>query len=126
MFIIIADPSSISINIVPLSNQIVGQPLTLQCSINSEVEIPSRVNFIWRSDSLSVLRNVEVVTTTYNSKIYVDTYNFSQLSTDHNERTYICEVVISKVPLLVVSSNVTLDIIGKNLKVIIYVCIYFS
>ena len=111
---IIADSSSISINIVHLNDQIVGQPLTLQCSISSEVEIPSRVNFMWRSDSLSILRKVEVLTTMYNSKAYVDTYNFSQLSTDNNERTYICEVVVSKVPLLVVSSNITLDIIGKN------------
>ena len=68
---------------------------------------------MWSSDSLS-LRNVEVVTTTYNPRVYVDTYNFSQLSIDHNERTYICEVVVSKIPLLVVSSNITLDIIGKN------------
>ena len=116
MFIIISDPSSISISVVPLSDQIVGQPLILQCSIRSEVEIPSRVNFMWSSDSLSELRNAEVVTTTYNPKVYVDTYNFSQLSTNHNERTYICEVVVNKIPLLVVSSNITLNITGKNFQ----------
>ena len=93
-----------------------GQPLILQCTISSEVEIPSRVNFMWSSDSLS-LKNVEVVTTTYNSRVYVDTYNFSQLSTDHDNRTYICEVVVSKIPLLVVSSNITLDIVGKNFQI---------
>ena len=119
----ITDPSSISINVVALNDQVVGQPLTIQCSINSEVEIPSRVNFMWRNGISSVLRNVEVVTTTYNSKVYTDTYNFSQLNTNHNGRTYICEVVITRIPLLVVSSNITLDITGKNFCKVASKCI---
>lgn len=71
---------------------------------------------MWSSDSSSALRNVEVVATTYNSKVYVDTYNLSQLSTDHDGTTYICEIVVSEVPLLVVSNNITIDIIGKNFQ----------
>ena len=111
----IADPSTISINVVALNDQIVGQPLSIQCSVSSNAEIAVKVDFTWRSDTLSVLRNVEVVATMYNSKVHADIYNFSQLNTDHNGRTYNCEVVISKVPLIVVTNNITLDVIGKIL-----------
>ena len=118
--IIITDPSTISINVIALNDQIVGQPLSLQCSVSSDVEIPVRVNFTWRSDTLAILRNVEVVATMYNSKVHVDSYNFSQLSTEHNGRTYTCEVVISKVPLIVVTNNITLDIKGKFVILILH------
>ena len=90
-----------------------GQPLTLECNVSAENEIPTRIDFTWSANS-SVLRNSEGVTATDNLQIYTDTYNISQLSTEDNGRIMICEVVISSVPLVVVSNSITLNVIGKN------------
>ena len=91
-----------------------GQPLTLECSVSAEDEIPTRIDFTWSADSL-VLKSVEGVTATDNLQMYTDKYNISQLDTEDNGRIIICEVVISSIPLVVVSNSITLDIIGKNL-----------
>lgn len=107
------DPSSVSVNIVTLSDQTVGQPLTLECRVSSEDEIPTRIDFTWSADGL-VLKSVEGVTATDNFQIYTDTYSISQLSTEDNGRIITCEVVISSIPLVVVSNNITLDVVGKN------------
>ena len=84
----------------------------LQCSVSAEDEIDPRVDFMWSDDSL-ILQNVEGVTATENHQVYTDTYTISQLSTEDNGRILKCEVVISTVPLVVVSNNITLDVIGK-------------
>lgn len=100
----------------------------LECSVNVAKEIPSRIDFIWSSGSL-VLRTVEI-NVTNNSNIYVDIYHILQLGTDSYERNYKCEVVVSTLPLVVVSDNLTLNVTGKKYTIIdgmlyeyTYVCI---
>ena len=121
----------VSVIIAPLSDQIVGEPLTLKCDVSAENEIPGRIDFTWSSDKL-VLQTVEGVTTTDSSQVFTDTYDILQLSTEDNGRIVKCEVVLSKIPLVVVSNNITLDVIGKNnyklyLKLsILYVYVFHS
>ena len=108
-----------SINIIALSDQIVGSPLTLQCSISAEDEIDPRIDFTWSSNSL-IVKIMEGVIATDNHQVYTDTYNISQLSTEDDGRIFKCEVVISTIPLVVVSNNITLDVIGNKYFINIY------
>ena len=103
----------VSVIIAPLSDQIVGEPLTLKCDVSAENEISGRIDFTWSNDNL-VLQTVEGVTTTNSSQVFTDTYDILQLRTEDNGRIFNCEVVLSKIPLVVVSTNMTLEVTGKN------------
>ena len=107
-------PTTYGLSLIAHHVQIVGQSLTLECSVTTVRGITSIVKFIWRSNG-AVLKEEEINTqnfTVQNLNIYSNTYTISQLSTTNDDKTYQCEVVIDASPPITEYSNVTLDITG--------------
>ena len=113
IFLLILDPSSVFASILIFSDQMLGQPLTLECRVRVENEMVSTIDIIWRSENI-ILETVEGVTATNNSQEYVDTYNITQLSTEDNGRIYKCEAIVSTSPLVAVSDDILIDVTGEN------------
>ena len=92
----------------------VGQLLTLKCSVTTVRGITSRVDIIWSSDGteLDRIEGGNVSSTTDNSVVYTDTYNISQLNTTDDGREYQCVVVINTSPPVMANDSVTLDVMG--------------
>ena len=103
-----------NVTVTASNTQIVGQSLTLECSVTTVRGITSRVDIIWSSDGreLERMEGVNVSSTTDNSVVYTDTYNISQLSTTDEDREYQCEVVINTSPSVMANDSVTLDVMG--------------
>ena len=102
------------------SNPTVGQSLTQTCSVTAVRGITSRVDILWRSYG-TVMRRVNDTSPTMmdNSVVYTDSYTIPRLcmcSADQNEM-YQCEVVINTSPLVMATDNVTLNLMGKCIKV---------
>ena len=106
-----------TVNVTALSNQTVGQPLTLQCEVTTVRGITSRVDIVWSSDG-SVLQRMDNVTLSpmNNSLVYMETYSNSLLNTTDDGRVIQCEVVINTSPLVMASDSITLDVTGKDYK----------
>ena len=93
--------------------QTVGQSLTLQCEVTTVRGITSRVDIVWSSGGFELERmNGAISTIMNNSLVYTDSYTISQLSTTDESRVIQCEVVINANPLVMVSNNITLDVMG--------------
>jgi len=94
--------------------QIVGQSLTLECSVTTVRGITSRVDIVWSSDGV-VLKEEEKYYrdfTTLNLDIYSSTYIISPLSTTDDDKVYQCEIVINTSPPVMDSDIVTLAVAG--------------
>ena len=114
LYCILIVPTTYGLSLVAHHVQIVGQSLTLECSVTTVRGITSVVNFIWSSDGV-LLKEEEINTqdfTVQNLNIYSNTYTISQLSTNDDDKTYQCEVVIDASPPITEYSNVTLDVTG--------------
>ena len=98
-----------------MSDQILGQPLILQCSVTTIRDINSRVDFVWSSNGTELERveGATGVSSTSNLAVYTHYYIISQLSTADNNSLYSCEVTINRSPPLSSSTNFTLSVIGK-------------
>ena len=108
----VSSPYSVDVN--NITTQIVGQSLTLECSVTTVRGITSRVDIVWSSERIE-LKKVTGVNVTYTneaSAIYKTTYTIPLLSTSDADRVYQCDVVINTNPLTFGSSNITLDITG--------------
>ena len=69
---------------------------------------------MWGSGGIELNRANNVSSTTMdNSLVYIDSYNISPLSTDNENRTYLCEVVINSSPIVTNNASVTLNVTGK-------------
>ena len=92
----------------------VGQPLTLQCSVTAVRGIESRTHIVWRSSNSTIIRRVTdvMVTTLSTSLLYTDYYTISQVNTDDDGRLYQCEVVINSNTPVTATSEIVLDVIG--------------
>ena len=97
-----------------LSDQAVGQSLTLQCEVTTVRGITSRVDIVWSSDG-TVLRRINDTTaiTMGNSLVYIDSYMISMLTTSYNARMYECEVVINANPPMTFSDSIILNVNGE-------------
>ena len=94
---------------------IVGQPFTLECIVTAVRGINSQVDIVWsrnynngseqwrRNNLTASIRN-------FNTVVYSNSVNISQLTTDDNSVTYECKVIINFVEA---SDNFTLRVIGK-------------
>jgi len=113
LYIINTVPNHYTIVSAP-NTQIVGQSLTLECSVTTVRGITSTVVIIWSSDGTELKRmeGVNVSSTTDNSVLYTNTYNISQLSTTDDGREYRCEGVISTSPPVLANDSITLDVMG--------------
>ena len=114
MFILFTVPTP-SVTVTAPNTQVVGQPLTLECSVTAVRGITSRVDIVWSSDGTEIERmeGVSVSSTTGNSVVYTDTYIISQLNTTDDGREYQCEVVINTSPPVMATGSVTLDVMGE-------------
>ena len=91
----------------------VGQPFSLECIITTARGINSLVNIIWSkgNDELVQKReNANASLTMFSSVLYRDYLNISQLTTDDDNETYRCEVMINAV---MANDSYTLHVIGK-------------
>ena len=105
-----------------LNDQIVGQSLTLECSVFTVRGIKSTVDVIWKSENLELKSSENINSSTANnSLLYTDTYTISQLSTSDEDKTYQCDVLINTWSPVAGSDNVTLNVTGKKHK---YIYIY--
>ena len=103
------------INITAPDTQLVGQPLTLECSVTTMKGITSRVDIVWSSDSVELMKFDGVVISSIlsDSVIYKSSYSTQILSTNDSDRVYQCTVVINTDPPVLARGSVTLDITGK-------------
>ena len=98
-----------SVNVTAPNTQIVGQSLTLECSVTTVKGITSRVDIVWSSNGLVVKRiNGTFVSTS--QTVYSAAYTIPQLSTTDDGRVYQCEVVINTSPPVMATGSVTLDV----------------
>ena len=97
-----------------LSAQIVGQPLTLECSVTTVRGITSRVDIVWSSDGreVAITPSVNMTISGGNFAIYSTIYTIPLLSTTDDGRVYHCEVVINTSPPVMALSSITLKPIG--------------
>ena len=100
---------------------IVGQPLTLECVATAVRGINSQVDIIWNNNSSAKeFRrndvNASMTNLLMSSVVYKDYFNISQLTTDDNNVTYQCEIIINSNPSVMASGSFTLHVIGKNLR----------
>ena len=98
---------------------IVGQPLTLECIATTVRGINSQVDIVWTnvSNGMELRRTTNVNSSVINiSSVYRDYFNISQLTTDHNDVKYDCEVIINPNNTLTTgTSSYTLRVLGKHL-----------
>ena len=100
-----------------LSNQTVGQSLTLQCEVTTVRGITSRVDIVWSSDGTELQRMDNVTLSSVNdSLVYMETYSNPLLNTTDDGRVIQCEVVINTSPLVMASDSITLDVTGKDYR----------
>jgi len=97
------------------STQIVGQSLTLECSITTVRGITSRVDIVWSSGSTELARRIGVNSSsmTDNSMVFTDSYTIPQLSTAHEGESYECEIAVDSSTPVSASINATLDVTGR-------------
>ena len=89
-----------NVSVTTYNATVVGQPLILECNVTAVRGINSQVTIVWSNiNSNKELRivNVSVSLKTFDSVIYRDYLNIPQLTTDHNDVTYECEVTINDV-----------------------------
>jgi len=101
-------------SVVNSTAQIVGQSLTLECSVTTVRGITSRVDIVWSSDSEESQRinGVDASFTTDSFSMYKTIYTIPLLHTTDDDRVYQCEVVINTSPPVMTLRNITLDITG--------------
>ena len=106
-----------NVNVSIAEPQIVGQSLTLECSVTTVRGITSRVDIVWSSDGVELMKfeGVTVNLTLSDSAIYKSSYSVPMLSTNDSERVYECTMVINTDPPLITQSNVILDLTGKSI-----------
>ena len=107
---IVPDPT---VRITPLTTQIVGQSLTLECSGIIVRGITSNVAFQWRHDGSTVNTTSVLTATMDNSLVYRVSYTISQLSTSDDNDMYICRLIVRSSPSVRDIVAVTLDVTGK-------------
>ena len=103
------------ISVTAPNTQIVGQSLTLECSVTTVRGITSRVDIVWSSDGIELKRTkTPNFSRTTDDKIeYRDMYTITLLKDTDINRTFQCEMVINSIPPVIVNSNVTLNVTGK-------------
>ena len=97
-----------------------GQSLTLQCDVTAVRGINSRVDIVWSNDSGDLNTTVDVLPTQLeDSLLYTNTYTISSLTTDDENRTYQCEVMINSSVIVNNNSSISLDVTGKMMSALV-------
>ena len=111
-------PNSTNVTVTAPNTQIVGQSLILECSVTTVRGITSTIDIQWSIGNtvIQLIEGINSTLSTTSSVSYETTYNITQLTTSDDNRVYQCKVLINTNPLLTTTDNVTLNIIGNNLK----------
>ena len=106
--------SPYDVTVAAHNTQIVGQSLTLECSVTTVRGITSRVDIVWSSDGIEIekIEGVNVSLSWESAEIYSASYTIPILNTTDNGRVYRCEVVINTSPPVTAENNFTVDVIG--------------
>ena len=99
-----------NVSVTAPSTQIVGQSLTLECSVTTVKGITSRVDIVWSSDDNTLAEGINANLTTETSIMFTSIYTIPLLSTTDDGRVYQCEVVINTSPPVMATGSVTLDV----------------
>ena len=107
-------PAPDNVNIVVISTQTVGQPLTLECNVTTVRGITSRVDIVWRSNGLELKRieGTNISSTSETLETYTVMYDAVQLNTSDDDRVFQCEGIINISPPLLADVNITLNVTG--------------
>ena len=93
--------------------QILGEPLTLECRIKTAVDIDDTFSIIW-TNSITEVRRVENIPANLISN-YSDLYNIPALSRSDDNRRYQCEVIINtNPPVSAAIASITLEVRSKS------------
>ena len=93
-----------------------GQPLILQCSVNTIKDINSRVDFVWISNDTEVERveGVNPKLTSHNSLVYTHYYIIPQLSNTDNNSLYTCDMIVNKIQQESATGNFRVNMTSKD------------
>ena len=97
-----------------LNEQIVGQPLMLECAMSTPRGINSRVDIVWTRDGVEV-EHMNDVSSNFSSPevvVYTNIYTIPLLGTYDDDVVYKCEVIINSSPPLRINDNVILNVKG--------------
>ena len=93
----------------------VGQSLLLKCDITTVRGVTSKIDIVWSSDGLELMRTngINISMATNNSMLYTDMYLISLLSTADEERMYECTSVITAQSPIMTTDTISLNITSK-------------
>ena len=100
--------------VTTLGEQIVGQPLMLQCAMSTPSGINSRVDIVWTRDGVEVER-INDVSSNFSSPevvVYTNIYTIPLLGTIDDNVVYECEVIVNSSQPFRIKDNTTLDVKG--------------
>ena len=121
--ICLTDSNSTNVTVVTLNEQIVGQPLMLECEMSTPRGIDSRVDIVWTRDGVEV-EHINDVSNNFSSPevvVYTNIYTIPLLGTNDDDVVYECEVIINSSPLHIISENLTLDVNGMCALIYVFV-----
>ena len=105
-----------NVNVSVTDSQMVGQSLTLECSVTTVRGITSRVDIVWSIDGVQVEMiegaNITILSETY--AMYEVYYQIPLLSTTDDGRVYQCKAVINTNLPVMGTDDVILDVIGNS------------
>jgi len=115
-------PAPHSTTVTAPSSQIVGQPLVLDCSVNTVRGIVSSVDIIWSTEGsdIETVSNISATILSDNSALYRATLAIALLRTTHENQEYQCRVVINTTPPVMDTGAVTLNVTGKYKSIHVY------
>jgi len=105
-----------SVTVTAPNTQIVGQSLTLECSVTAVRGITSRVDIIWMRGSTVLMRTNNTRSTMMdNLLLYTNTYTNQLLRTDDEGREYNCAAMINADSVVMATGTVALNVTGELL-----------
>ena len=106
--------NSTNVMVETLNEQIVGQPLMLECAMSTPRGISSTVDFVWSRDGI-VLEYIETIGSNFSSPevaVYTNIYTIPLLGTYDDDIVYECEVIINSSPILKITDSVIMNVSG--------------
>ena len=103
--------------VTTLNEQIVGQPLMLECAMSTPRGITSRVDVVWSRDGVEV-EHINDISSNFTSPevvVYTNIYTIPLLGTYDDDIVYECEVIINSSPKFETTDSITLDATGMNI-----------
>ena len=122
MYVLVS--STTNVEVATLNEQIVGQPLMLECAMSTPRGISSTVDVVWSRDGVEV-EHINNISSNFSSPevvVYTNIYTIPLLGTYDDDIVYECEVIINSSPIFKITDSVTLDVTG--MFAIIYCSMY--